>query len=287
MLLVVISGLSGSGKSVALTVLEDADFYCVDNLPAPLVAETVRFLHDHDHERVAITVDARSGGSLAGIPDVLATLRSQGVDVRLLFLNSRIGSLVRRFKETRRKHPLSDGTRTLEECLAHEAALVGPLAESAHVIDTSDLAPNALRAWIKDLVEVGHESLTLIFESFGYKNGLPLNADLVFDVRHLPNPFYDPRLRPCNGLDQPVIDFLQAQPDVPELLKQIGDFVERWLPAYRRDNRSYLCVAIGCTGGQHRSVYLSEQLAHRFRASTPVLVRHRQLDTVARVQAGR
>ena len=287
MLLVVISGLSGSGKSVALAVLEDADFYCVDNLPAPLVSETVRFLRDNNHERVAITVDARSGGSLAGIPDMLAALRQQGVDVRLIFLNSRIGSLVRRFKETRRKHPLSDGTRTLEECLAHEATLVAPLAESAHVIDTSDLAPNALRAWIRDLVEIRHDSLTLIFESFGYKNGLPLNADLVFDVRHLPNPFYDPHLRPCSGLDQPVIDFLQSQPDVGELIVQIGNFVERWLPAYRRDNRSYLCVAIGCTGGQHRSVYLSEQLAHRFRPSTPVLVRHRQLDTVARVQAGR
>ena len=287
MLLVVITGLSGSGKSVAINVLEDADFYCVDNLPAPLVPETVRFLRDNQHERVAITVDARSGGSLAGIPESLAALRRQGVDVRLIFLNARIGSLVRRFKETRRKHPLSDGTRTLEECLAHEAALVAPLAESAHVIDTSDLAPNALRAWIKDLVEVGQDNLTLIFESFGYKNGLPLNADLVFDVRHLPNPFYDPTLRPFSGLDRPVTEFLEAQPDVPVLLSQIGDFIERWLPGYRRDNRSYLCVAIGCTGGQHRSVYLAEQLAVRFRPSTPVLIRHRQLDTVARAQAGR
>jgi UPF0042 nucleotide-binding protein len=286
MQLVVITGLSGSGKSVAINVLEDADYYCVDNLPAPLIGETVGFLRDSRLERVAVTVDARSGDSLAALPGALDALRAQGIDVRLIYLNARIESLVRRFKETRRKHPLSDGTRTLEECLAWEASLVAPLAESAHVIDTSELAPNALRAWIRDLVEVRADRMTLIIESFGYKNGLPLNADLVFDIRHLPNPFYDPRLRPFSGMDAPVIDFLQAQSDVPVLLADIGDFISRWLSSYQRDNRSFLCVAIGCTGGQHRSVYFAEQLATRFRGIAPVLVRHRQLDSTARAQAG-
>ena len=277
MQLVIITGLSGSGKSVALNVLEDADYYCVDNLPVSLIADTVRFLRTNQWTRVAITVDARSGSDLSALTDILADLRNESIDVRLVYLNARSESLVRRFKETRRKHPLSDGTRTIDECIAREATLVGPLAESAHVIDTSELSPNALRAWIRDLVEVKSDTLTLVFESFGFKNGLPLNADFVFDVRHLPNQFYDPRLCAFTGLQDPIIGFMQAQPDAQTLIADIGDFIARWLPGYQRDNRAYLTVAIGCTGGQHRSVFIAEQLASRFRGSKPVLVRHRQL----------
>ena len=278
MLLVVISGLSGSGKSVALNVLEDADFYCVDNLPATLLSDTVEFLRAARHSSLAVTIDARSGASLAELPAVLAGLRERGIDVRLVLLTAREDTLVRRFSETRRKHPLGDGTRTIEECIALERGLMEPLADSGHSIDTSELSPHALRAWIKDLLVVRAGKLTLVFESFGFKDGIPLNADLVFDVRHLPNPFYDPKLRPLTGLDAPVAQFLAAQPDVQALLKDVGDYIERWLPAYIRDNRAYLIVALGCTGGRHRSVYLAEQLAGRFRPGVPVLVRHRHLN---------
>jgi len=277
MLLVVISGLSGSGKSVALNVLEDADFYCVDNLPATLLSDTVEFLRAAAHSSLGVTIDARSGASLAELPRVLGALRGRGIDVRLVLLTARDDTLVRRFSETRRKHPLSDGTRTIEECIALERGLMEPLADAGHSIDTSELSPHALRAWIKDLLVVRAGKLTVVFESFGFKDGIPLNADLVFDVRHLPNPFYDPRLRPLTGLDTAVERFLAEQPDVRALLKDVGDFVERWLPAYIRDNRAYLTVALGCTGGRHRSVYLAEQLAARFRAAVPVLVRHRHL----------
>jgi len=277
MFLVVISGLSGSGKSVALNALEDADFYCVDNLPATLLSDMVESLRNAAIVNVAVTVDARSGASLAQLPGVMAALRERGVDVRLVVLTARDDSLVRRFSETRRKHPLSDGTRTIQECIALERGLMEPLADFGHSIDTSALSPNALRAWIKDLLVAGSAKLTLVFESFGYKEGIPLNADLVFDLRHLPNPFYDPKLRMLTGLDADVVDFLSEQPDARALLRDIGDFVERWLPSYIRDNRAYLTVALGCTGGQHRSVYFAEALAARFRRGNPVLVRHRNL----------
>jgi UPF0042 nucleotide-binding protein len=277
MFLVVISGLSGSGKSVALNVLEDADFYCVDNLPATLLPETVDFLGSAAHSRLAVTIDARSGASLAQLPTVLGALRERGIDARLVLLTARDDSLVRRFSETRRKHPLSDGTRTIEECIALERDLMEPLADYGHSIDTSALSPNGLRAWIKDLLVVGSSRLTLVFESFGFKEGIPLNADLVFDVRHLPNPFYDPKLRPLTGLDAEVAEFLAEQPDVRALLDDIGNYIQRWLPSYIRDNRAYLTVALGCTGGRHRSVYLAEQLARRFRPDNQVLVRHRHL----------
>jgi RNase adapter protein RapZ len=277
MLLVVISGLSGSGKSVALNVLEDADFYCVDNLPAPLLAETVEFLRGASYENVAVTVDARSGESLRDLPAALDALRSRSIDVRLIVLNARVGALVRRFSETRRKHPLGDGSCTLEEAIGRERELLESLADAGHAIDTSDLSPNALRAWIRDLVAVRPEAFTLVFESFGYKNGIPLSADLIFDVRLLPNPFYDPQLRPQTGLDPEVAAFLAGQEAVGRLEEDIADYLTRWLPAYRRDGRAFLTVALGCTGGQHRSVYLVERLAGRFRPAATVLVRHREL----------
>jgi UPF0042 nucleotide-binding protein len=277
MQLVLISGLSGSGKSVALNVLEDASFYCVDNLPATLLVETVAFLRDAGYERVAVTVDARSGSALAELPGSIGGLKAQGVDVRLLFLDAKNDTLIKRFSETRRRHPLAGAERTLDESIARERELLEDVMELGHRIDTSDLAPNTLRAWIKDFFAIDRSGMTLLFESFGYKQGIPLDADLVFDVRSLPNPFYDPRLRPLTGLDAPVIAFLEAIPAAATMLQDVGDFVEKWLPSFVRDNRAYLTVALGCTGGQHRSVYFVERLARRFRDAAPVLVRHRQL----------
>jgi UPF0042 nucleotide-binding protein len=279
MQLVIISGLSGSGKSVALKVLEDAYFYCVDNLPARLLVETADFLQDAGYRHVGVAVDARSGGSLEALPEALRVLREKGVAVRLLFLDAKDDTLIRRFSETRRKHPLSGGTRTLEECIVLERELLAPVGELGARIDTSDVAPNALRGWVKDLVALEKPGMTVLFESFGYKQGIPLDADLVFDVRCLPNPFYDPALRPLTGLDAPVIDFLERDAETQRMKADIGDFLERWLPCFLRDNRAYLTLAIGCTGGQHRSVYFAERLALRFRETAPVLVRHRQLAT--------
>jgi UPF0042 nucleotide-binding protein len=277
MQLVVISGLSGSGKSVALNVLEDASFYCVDNLPATLLSDTVDLLANAGYTRIAVTVDARSGAALSELPASVRALKARGVDVRLLFLSAKNDTLIKRFSETRRPHPLAHGNATLEEAIMRERELLAEAAELGHLIDTSDVAPNALRAWIKDLVMVDSPGMTLLFESFGYKQGIPLDADLVFDVRSLPNPFYDPKLRPLSGLDAPVVRFLDDLPEVGWMLADIGDFLQRWLPAFLRDNRAFLAVALGCTGGQHRSVYFAERLARRFQGTVPVLIRHRQL----------
>ncbi|MGE5523655.1 MAG: RNase adapter RapZ [Rhodospirillaceae bacterium] len=277
MQLVLITGLSGSGKSVALDVLEDASYYCIDNLPVQLLPDLVAYLQRERHERVALTMDVRSGQSVEELPRDLEALRAQGIAVKVLFLEAKTDTLLRRFSETRRRHPLSEGTLTLTEAISRERDLLQGIAASAHHIDTSDLNPNGLRAWVKDFVGLKGTGLTLLFESFGYKNGVPLDADLVFDVRCLPNPHYDPQLRPLTGRDVAVIEFLRAESEVGRLLHDIGHFVESWLPYYRRDNRSYLTVAIGCTGGRHRSVYMTENLAQRFGETMPVLVRHREL----------
>jgi UPF0042 nucleotide-binding protein len=277
MQLVLVSGLSGSGKSIALNVLEDSGYYCIDNLPVKLLQETVQLLRDAGNVRVAMSIDARSGASLTLIPGYLKDLKAQGVYVRLLFLDAKDQALIRRFSETRRHHPLAQGNITLEECLTRERDLLSPIAEAGHRIDTSELQPNALRGWIRDLLELDRRSVLLLFESFAYKQGVPLDADLVFDVRCLPNPYYDPRLRPMNGLHPDVTEFLEREPQVGKMLADIRGFVETWLPAYTRDNRGYLTVAIGCTGGQHRSVYFAEWLGHEFRDQARVLIRHRTL----------
>jgi RNase adapter protein RapZ len=279
MQLVVISGLSGSGKSVALAVLEDAGFYVVDNLPATLLGANLAFLRDSGYGRVAVTMDARSGQALRELPPMLDALKARGDDVRVLFLDARDDTLVRRYSETRRKHPLADGERTLEESIHRERELLEEIGERGHHIDTSDIAPNTLRTWVKEFVGIPATGTTLLFESFGFKQGIPVDADLVFDVRCLPNPFYDPKLRPLTGRDPEVVAFLDANGDAQQMLADIGDFVERWLPCFRRDNRAYLTVAIGCTGGMHRSVYFAEKLAARFGGAATVLVRHRGLRT--------
>jgi RNase adapter protein RapZ len=277
MLLVIISGLSGSGKSVALNVLEDGTYYCVDNLPATLLPETVTFLRNAGYEHIAVSVDARSGPALDALPRSVDAMKARGIDVRLLFLDAKNDTLIKRFSETRRRHPLAGDNLTLDESITRERELLAPVGEIGHHIDTSDIAASTLRGWIRDLVEIDRSGMTLLFESFGFKQGIPLDADMVFDVRCLPNPFYDMRLRALSGLDYEVIAFLDALPDVKRMEADIGDYVARWLPAFQRDSRAYLTVALGCTGGQHRSVYFAERLAQRFRADAPVLVRHRQL----------
>ncbi len=285
MRIVLITGISGSGKSVALNVLEDAGYYCVDNLPPALLSSLVGTLTAEGTEALAVAVDARSAESLASLPSAVKQLREAGHDIKVMFLTANTHSLVARFSETRRSHPLSHelrpghnpaARRTLIECIQEERERLGAIEKLGHVIDTSELSANKLRGWITDLVAVDRAPLTLFFESFAFKVGVPLDADFVFDVRALPNPYYDLTLRPLTGRDQPVIDFLDAQPSAAELLKDIRVFIEKWLPSFKTDNRSYLTVALGCTGGQHRSVYMAERLAAYFQASERVVLRHRE-----------
>ncbi|MDX9994733.1 MAG: RNase adapter RapZ [Rhodocyclaceae bacterium] len=277
MQLVLISGLSGSGKSIALNVLEDAGYFCVDNLPAPLLSGLAGHLLREGQARVGVAIDMRGGSGIATLPQQLHQLADNGIDLRFIFLEARDDVLIQRFSETRRRHPMAEGECTLEEAIAREREALEALQERGHRIDTSNIRPNVLRTMIKDFLALDGEGLTLLFESFGFKHGLPLDADLVFDVRCLPNPHYDPLLRPLTGLDPAVSDFLAAQQGVQRMLHDIRRFVTDWLPAYIRDNRSYLTVALGCTGGQHRSVWFAERLAEHFRGSARVLVRHRQL----------
>lgn len=276
MQLVLVSGMSGSGKSIALTVLEDAGYYCVDNLPAPLLVEVVRFLSAAGHEQVAVSVDARSV-ALSALPERLSELRAHSIDSRLLYLEASQNSLLRRFSETRRRHPLAGQGLTVAEAIEREREMLSGVAELGHRIDTSDLQPKALRNWIKDLLRLHSGSMMLLFESFGFKDGIPLDANWVIDARMLPNPHYEPELRALTGRDPPVIAFLEKQEAVGRLFEDVRDFLRRWLPDMVRDNRYHVTVAIGCTGGQHRSVYLAERLAADFGNNWPVLVRHRGL----------
>ena len=278
MRLIVISGLSGSGKSIALNVLEDAGFYCVDNLPSWLLPQLVGRLEQEGLPAVAVAIDARGGSSLRELPHQIASLSSYGVEARFLFLDAKDETLIRRFSETRRRHPLVVGERTLPEAIAEERRLLGRIATLGHRVDTSGLKPGALREWVRQFIDLETANqVTLVFQSFGFKRGAPLDADLVFDVRCLPNPFYEPELRPQTGRDPAVAAYLMQQEGVDQMYSDIHSFVTRWLPAYVRDGRSYLTVGIGCTGGQHRSVYLVERLGRSFYGAVNVLVRHREL----------
>ena len=277
MQLFLISGLSGSGKSVALRMLEDSGYYCVDNLPANLLSSLMDNLRQSGNARVAVSIDVRSGGSVLQLPLYIEQLKQHGVDVHLLFLDAQTDTLVKRFSETRRRHPLSDDRLTLPECIQRERELLAEIGNIGHRIDTSELGANALRAWVNDFMALDRARLTLLFQSFGFKNGIPLDADFVFDVRCLPNPHYDPALRPLSGRDAAVAEFLEHTPDALKMYGDIRSFIEGWLPSFLADNRSYLTVAIGCTGGQHRSVYLAEKLAQHFKAQQQVLLRHREL----------
>lgn len=304
--IVLLTGISGSGKSVALNALEDAGYFCVDNLPPELLRSMIDLENQRAPElkrRVAVSVDVRSAHSLPNLTPVLSDLRKEGHSVRAVFLDASTDALVRRFSETRRPHPLSQVAKaprpeqsvaprratdlaraidTTEQALIDainlERELLSPLREMSTVIDTSLLRPAQLRTWIRNIVQAAPSRLTLVFESFAYKQGVPLDADFVFDVRMLPNPFYIKELKPLTGRDKLVIDYLAAQPESAELLAQIEAFLLRWLPALEGDQRSYVTVAIGCTGGQHRSVYCVEQLVQRFAPRGVVLARHREQD---------
>ena len=276
MQLTLVSGLSGSGKSIALKVLEDSGYYCVDNLPATLLLEVVDFLAEAGHDRAAVSVDARSA-AVAALPENIAKLRSRGVDCRVLYLEANSPTLLRRFSETRRRHPLAGSGLTLSEAIGRERTLLAGVAALAHRIDTSELQPRVLQNWIRELLALDAGSLTLLFESFAYRDGIPLDADWVLDCRMLPNPHYDPQLRPFTGRDSAVAEYLGRDAAVQRWLEDVRSLLERWLPEIARENRSYVTVAIGCTGGRHRSVYLAERLAEAFRAQWRVLVRHRGL----------
>jgi len=273
--LVLVSGLSGSGKSIALKVLEDAGYYCVDNLPATLLLEVVDFLADAGHERAAVSVDARSA-SLPALPEHIARLKSRGFDCRVLYLEASTPALLRRFSETRRRHPLA-GELTLPEAIERERALLAGVAPLGQRIDTSELQPRVLQNWIRDLLGLGAGALTLLFESFSYKHGIPLDADWVLDARMVANPHYEPGLRSLTGRDAPVIEYLGRDAQAQRWLEDVRALLARWLPEIVRENRSHVTVAIGCTGGRHRSVYLAERLAAEFRKDWSVLVRHRGL----------
>ena len=278
MQLVLLSGVSGSGKSVALKALEDAAYFCVDNLPPDLIPSLLDSARARGEQRVAISADARSRDQLASLPGIVEKERGRGTDVRVVFLDSGDESLVRRFSESRRPHPLAGQGRELKEAIAEERRLLAWLAEIGQRIDTSVLTPGQLRQWVQDLVVTDRQKLTLIFESFGFKNGPPLDADYVFDARCvLPNPHYDPQLRPLTGMDAEVIGFLERETQANLLLEDIQRFLQHWLPRFMLDQRASITVALGCTGGRHRSVYLAHQLAERFRSEYPVVVRHRDL----------
>ncbi len=283
--MVLITGMSGSGKSVALNALEDAGYYCVDNLPPELLNSFVALELKHGASRVAIAMDVRSAASLPQVPQQLRVLREQGIAVKSIFLDASTDTLVRRFSETRRMHPLSrvgasDQHRALVEAIELERELLGDMREQALVMDTSIIRSSQLQAYVKTLISAPGDRLTLVFESFAFKRGVPLDADFVFDVRMLPNPHYESELRDLTGRDKPVADYLMLHPEVAEMFTSIEQFINRWLQSLVRDHRSYVTVAIGCTGGQHRSVYLVEALTLAFSQQWQTLKRHRELDAL-------
>ncbi len=282
--LVLITGMSGSGKSVAISALEDLGYYCVDNLPPELLEAFVDLERSNNASRVAIAMDVRSATALPAVPAQLKALHAnaqRNVRLTTVFLDASTDMLVRRFSETRRMHPLSlkqanNQQRALVDAIEHERDLLADLRDQALVLDTSLIRPAQLRSHINDLLGIAHAQLTLVFESFAFKRGIPTDADFVFDVRMLPNPHYEPHLKALTGRDAPVVDYFSAQGAVRDMEQHIGDFLRHWLPHMLRDHRSYATIAIGCTGGQHRSVYLAERLAQAFSAEWTARVRHRE-----------
>jgi len=288
--LVLITGMSGSGKSVALNALEDAGYYCVDNLPPELLLDLIGLETTRLSRQVAVAMDVRSATSLHLVPAMLAELRTRGVVVKPIYLDATTDILVRRYSETRRKHPLSktqgaelgmDQRRDLMDAIELERGLVSELRGLAHVIDTSIIRPAQLMGYVKTLISVPRNQMTLVFESFAFKRGIPTDADFVFDVRMLPNPHYEPELRALTGQDAPVVAFLRDQGDVARMFEHIQNFLGHWLDKLADNHRSYVTVAVGCTGGQHRSVYLVELLEQAFAQRWSTLTRHRELDAIA------
>jgi UPF0042 nucleotide-binding protein len=287
--LIFLSGLSGSGKSVALHMLEDLDFYCIDNIPAALlqafISHTVRS-RAPVYQRTAVGIDARNPDSdIATVPMLLDELKRSGIHCELLFLVASDDELLRRYAETRRKHPLSRQGESLHDAIALERTLLEPVVNAADlVIDTSRMGVHELRELINRRVgKRPRDRMSLLFESFGFKHGIPGDADFVFDARSLPNPYWEPNLRALTGRDEAVVHFLEAQPGVARFIEDVGNFIEARIPEHQAANRRYLTVAVGCTGGQHRSVYIVERLAARIAARWPqVALRHSALPDAAK-----
>ncbi len=286
-----VSGMSGSGKTIALQALEDLGYYCIDNLPAELIPSLANNLQNRvavsstdSINRCAVSVDVRNRQFLTDLPQHLTSLVSLKIPYSVLFLDAEQSVLVSRYSETRRKHPLTDSNTSLLEAIDLERGLLAPLAELAdRQLDTTQSTPHELRAVVRDFAGgISSAPLSLLFESFGFKYGTPLDADFVFDVRCLPNPHWSPELRPLTGRDQAVIEFLESENSVAEMLDSISGFLRKWLPDFERENRSYITIAIGCTGGQHRSVYLCQRMGAIFenRNGISVQVRHRELQSV-------
>jgi UPF0042 nucleotide-binding protein len=279
MQIVLVSGLSGAGKSTALRILEDSGYYCVDNLPLTMLEQLADIYQHYGYTNIAVGVDTRTSPLLDQFPKSIKELRKKSIDVRAIYLDATTDCLVTRYSETRRKHPLSFGSRTVEECIEIERDLLADISLVAHRVDTSDLSANSLRKIIKEFVQADFNQLNIIVQSFGFKFGLPIDSDFVFDVRCLPNPHYDKSISKFNGTEQPIIDFLAQEPAVENMLHDIYTMVSRWFDAFSQDNRNYLTIAIGCTGGKHRSAYLAEKLTQLIRHTFPynVISRHRQL----------
>jgi RNase adapter protein RapZ len=283
MQLIIVSGLSGSGKSTALHVLEDVGYNCIDNLPVSLLPALVAQIqiHKDDKQKFAIGIDVRNAWlDLKIFPEMISTLKQAHLPFSVLYLDSQTSVLIQRFSETRRKHPLSNTETNLAEAIHNEQELLEPIRDTAdQIIDTSYLTLHELRDLVKErLVGRSSSDMAILFESFGFKHGIPVNADIVFDARCLPNPHWKQNLRTLTGKDLDVIQFLEEQPAVNEMYQDIEQYLARWLPRYQANNRSYITIAVGCTGGQHRSVYLSERLKTYFAKAYPdVQVRHRDI----------
>ena len=281
MKLVIVSGLSGSGKSIALQVLEDLEYYCIDNLPINMLEALTKEIISAKHKFVAVGIDARNvAAELESFPQQIKKLEKKNIDCEIFFLEASDAALIKRFSETRRKHPLSNKETPLNEAVIQERYLLEPISSKADLrIDTSSTNVHQLRNLIKDrVIKADNQGISIMFESFGFKHGVPINADFVFDIRCLPNPHWVAPLRMLTGFDKDVINYLDEHNDVKEMLNDITNFMEKWIPKFEADNRSYITIAIGCTGGQHRSVYLVNKLANITKNKhNNVLSRHREL----------
>ncbi len=276
--LVIVTGLSGSGKSVALNILEDSGYYCVDNLPAQLLGDTVKFLEAEKYSKVAVSVDIRSGKNLPVASNYVKTLNQKAISYDVIFLDAEAEILIQRFSETRRKHPLSNSDIDLSECINLERKMIEDISEHSYRIDTTNLSPAQLKLYLRQFLEEGDFKTMLLVKSFGFKFGLPPDADFVFDVRCLKNPHYSRDLRELTGKDEPVINFLDSDKNVQQMSLDIINFLQSWIPYFIRDSRNYLTIGIGCTGGKHRSVYLSEKVSQHFQKSMSVAIRHREIE---------
>ena len=275
---IIISGLSGSGKSIALNALEDNDFYCIDNLPVTLLSNISQHLNHEHQDKVAISVDIRSI-NIEKLPHVIKEIESLSIKTRLIYLESSTESIVRRFGQTRRRHPLANEKLSLADTIEKERVMLAPLAEIGYKIDTSNMSVNALKKTLNELIQLKEDHLALQFSSFGYKFGIPLDADFIFDVRCLPNPHYESDLKDLTGIDKPVADFFQNYKEVDKMYQDINHFVSEWLTAFKNDQRHSLHIAIGCTGGKHRSVYIANKLfTHFSNPKSQVIIRHRDIN---------